>query len=321
MADVKVTGPALIQEDNFMMVDNGTIATLSSQQMYEYGKSSSSFYTVKQEECVEVLKIGIAPDTDCASLLMRDDENLLWNEFTTISSEGCNTLPFNARRTFEETMMEWGYLSYLTWKNLDVNRQRQMFLAPTWKLSEGMRPDVYEYADVTGISTGSKAIMLTRRYKKGSQVDFKYFHTIDGGLKSGKKYHNDDQQLATTVASQDTLAWEYDFLKNESFKFFMMGIGALSMTNLVSGKIMIDDPEKQWMKFFCGPTFNQFPYVDTHNIDTSVSAVHQINETSLIVPTLDTSKGANKNLRVYLKDDGTPETILNVRFQGVRYST
>lgn len=316
---VEVKGIKTIKEDNFRLTDDGTVAANSEEDMYEFGKTVSDQYKVKQEECIEVLKIGVQPDSHSSSIRGVDYEKQQWNVFKTESGEGKNTLPFNIHKTFEEEMMDWGYRSYLS--KIGPNDS----MAPTWKMSEGDTLYVKQTADSIGISSGSRAVLVTRRYKRGSTVDFKHFHQLDGGLKSIKKYHNDDQLLASTTTSTYTSAWTYSLLKNEMFKYLTVGV--YSVTNLVEAKIMVDNPEFQYNEYFVAPTYNQLPYVDTCNLDTgytwtttagTTSRTSLINQMIILTPSVDVVKGVNKTLDVLLKDGGSSASNSRVRFTGVR---
>jgi hypothetical protein len=197
-------------------------------------------------------------------------------------------------------------------------------MAPTWKLSEGDTLYVKETADGTGMTTGSNAVLVTRRYKRGSVIDFKHFHQLDGGLKSIKKYHNDDQTLSVTTASTFTSAWTYSLLKNEMFKYLTVGVK--TATNLQRARIMVDQPEFQYNEYYCHASYNQLPYVETADIDTgydptitaSVSRTTYINEMIVLTPSVDVIKGVNKTLDVYLCDTGSTASNARVRFAGVR---
>jgi len=314
MAEVK--GVKLIKEDSFLLQNSGTIAANAEQDMFENDKTAGTNYLIKQDECVEVLKLSYNPDANSASLRFTDREKQQWNSFITADGEGANTLPFNAHRTFEEIMMDWGYKSHLS------NVSAGDAICTTWKLSEGDNIIVKESADTVGIAGGvNKATLLTRRYLKGSYVDFKHFHTLHGGLGSTKKFYNDDQVLAVTVASQYVSAWSYSILKNEAFKYFNLGVKAVA--NLQQCKVMIDSPEYQYNEYFTNAAYNHLPYVDTSDLDTGnagpATRTSFINTMPLLVPTVEVRKGVNKTLDVFVKDNSAPATKPRVRFVGVRY--
>jgi hypothetical protein len=221
------------------------------------------------------------------------------------------------KRSMEETMMEWGYSTYLANVRPGVD-----YLAPTWKLSEGDEIYAIQKAGAAPIATGSKAVLVTRRYMKGSSVDFKHFHTIDGGLGNPKRFYNNDQLLGTTVTGLLTDAWTYDLVKNEAFKYFFLGIEPGATSKLVSATVKIDDPEKEYNTYFVNKTYNQLPYVDKVDIvEVAVATTyHAISDLPQLQPTLDVVKGTNKSLKVKMLDDGTgPATGIHTRFMGVRY--
>ena len=300
------------------------IASGEEVEMTLFNGSGATYYTVRNGEGVELLSLGINTPAGGKYLRVRDRDNTQWNEFfvkdyadTSMSS---NELPFHNRLNFEQMMMSWGYKSFLSSSTDSI--------APTLKLPDGDRLRLFLESDAA-ITSGTTipAVAIVRRYLAGSDVNYKHFNTYDGGLRSNKRYWNNTQELATTVAGTWTTAWEEQYLRNEAYKYFQGGIQTLDATNaahLIEAKIMIDDPQTEYNKYYINPSYNVLPWTRTYTVpdlnSTATDTIHTLDvQTHRFAPTIDVLHNRNKDLKVNVKDDGTAVTDIYTRMYGVRY--
>jgi hypothetical protein len=310
----------------------GTYAVGQNVEQELYPGSGMTYYTVRIGEGIELLGLGtnneyvaVGPEY-FDQLTVQDFNGSEWNKFYVVPTEhtlqSSNELPFNRMVNFERMMMSWGYKSFLS-TNKDI--------APTLKMPEGDKLRVF----LRNGPTTPKTILATdivptvavvRRYLPGSDIDYKHFDQYDGGIKSTKRFYNDFQRLATTVAGTDTLAWDLTIIRNEAYKFFQAGVlgeDSAVATNLVQGRIMIDDPLTEYNKYFVNPAYNNLPFTDTNRIYlpilAGVDAVTNIEQTHRFAPTIDVLKNRNKDLRLYVRDNGVAATNVISRFYGIRY--
>lgn len=281
-------------------------------------------YEVKIGECVELLELGIYPDVAINQTRVFDRDGSEWNRFYTPAEAAVpngNQLPFNQKMNFERLQMSWGYKSFLS---------AYSDLAPTLKLAEGdrLRIDVQVGAAPTAVVSPIGGIL--RRYLPGSKVDYRHFNQTDGGLKSYKRFYNDYQTTATTVANVDTQLWQLPVLRNEAYKFFQGGIradldvSAAAMTShLTQARIMIDDPKWRYNDYYANSHYNDLPFKTVSNIyvdpallgpySWSLDRIHRF------APTVDIVKNRNKDLTIYGRDDGTPATDIVTVMMGTKY--
>jgi hypothetical protein len=301
------------------------------QEMELFQGSGMTYYTVRIGEGIELLALGTKNRYTAGDyfdqLKVQDFNGSEWNKFyispTEFTRQASNELPFNRMVNFERLMMSWGYKSFLS-TNKDI--------APTLKMSEGDKlrlflrnsPSAFDISAVTAPRVPTCAVV--RRYLPGSDIDYKHFDQYDGGIKSTKRYYTDYQQLATTTAGTDTTAWELQIIRNEAYKFFQAGVLGSAYgdaANLVQGKIMIDDPLTEYNKYFLNPTYNNLPFMDTSALYVDIAAAadytHLIEQTHRFAPTIDILKNRNKDLKMYVRDNGVAATKVVTRFFGIRY--
>lgn len=315
--------------------NTNNITAGTSVELYELNGSPGDKHDVRIGECEEVLEVGIEPAFDSIAtpaanyideMRLFDKDGSQWNRFLTIhpfTRMNANQLPFNSAKNFENEMMTWGYKSFL-------NSAKS--LAPTWKLPEGDEQRIEITANGAGnITDGyNRTFGVNRRYLPGSDVDYKHFNQYDGGLKSNKTYYNDVQYLATTVTNQWTQSWNLALNRNEGYKFFQGGVlpdvdrSAADLTShLVESKLMIDDPQWEYNKYFVNHNYNNLPFVNSSSIysDGSIATawVHDVERMHRFTPTVDVLKNRNKSLTMYLQDDGVAATDTYTHMTGVKY--
>jgi hypothetical protein len=308
------------------------------QEMELFQGSGMTYYTVRIGEGIELLALGTKSKYTKVSagdaahffdrLTVQDFNGSEWNKFYIVPTErtqqASNELPFTRLVNFERLMMSWGYKSFLS-TNKDI--------APTLKMSEGdklrlfLRNNAGATFDISGVAAPRvPTVAVVRRFLPGSDIDYKHFDQYDGGIKSTKRYYTDYQPLTTTTAGTDTEAWNLTIIRNEAYKFFQAGVLASDPTTaarLIQGKIMIDDPLTEYNKYYLNPTYNNLPFCDTHSLyqDPTAGAayINQIEQTHRFAPTIDVLKNRNKDLKLYVRDNGNAAANIVSRFYGIRY--
>lgn len=308
------------------------IAAGVERELYSYGGTPGDRHDVRIGECEELLAFGIDPAYHAATggfidqLRATDRDGSEWNKFLTIPAlvrMNANQLPFNSQLNFERQMMSWGYRSFLS---------SPIDLAATWKLPEGDDYRFLIHANAAGAvnSGNNRAFAVVRRYLAGSDVDFRHFNQYDGGLKSNKRYYNDVQYLATTVVNQQVQAWRLQILRNEAYKFFQGGVlpdvtyTYAKTSHLLEARIMIDDPMTEYNKYFVNHNYNILPFVNSSFIFADSNGagapdIWPLERMHRFAPTIDILKNRNKDLTVYVQDDGVVATEIYVNMIGVKY--
>ena len=305
-------------------------------EMYLYGGSPGDRHEVRIGECEEFLKLGINPAYDTGAptnfyidtMRIFDRDSSEWNKFLAIPAltrMNANQLPFNNALNFERLAMSWGYKSYLSSPNA---------LAPTLKFPEGDQLRLGITANLAGnITAGTnRTYGIVRRFLAGSDVDYRHFNECDGGLKSNKRFYNDVQYLSATVVSAWVQSWRLQIIRNEAYKFYQGGVlpdvklGTAAMVSyLLEAKILIDDPQTEFNKYFVNHNYNCLPFADsTHSYsDGSVNTpwAWKTERQHRFSPTIDILKNRNKDLTVYVKDDGTQATKIYTVLTGLKYQT
>lgn len=318
-------------------IHNYAVGEIVEQELFQ--GSGMTYYTVRIGEGVELLSLGTANKagatwqtggtipgfTHFDQLIVQDFNGAEWNKFHIVPTEqtaqASNTLPFNRMVNFERQMMSWGYKSFLS-TNKDI--------APTLKLPEGDKLRVFlrnsqtGAFNITGTSPRVPTCAITRRYLPGSDIDYKHFDQYDGGIRSQKRYYEDYQTISATTPGTDTEAWNLTIIRNEAYKFFQAGVlGASSSTatNLVGAKIMIDDPLTEYNKYYVSSIANNLPFTDTYAnyVPGTTPAITYHDQTHRFAPTIDVLKNRNKDLKMYIRDNGTNAGIVTTRFYGIRY--
>lgn len=324
------------------------------------GSAGEATFEARIGECAELLAAGVTPSIGMERTRFIDRNQTEWNRFITKRSTsvvlaaptlaevnndafdfGINELPINILHHFEKEMLSWGFASFLS----EGVKMKQANAAPTWKIPEGdqirtliQATDVAFDADAKGVAAAPSGILIVRRYLAGSAVDYKHFDNYDGGLKSNKYYWQDPQRLATTIKGQFTRSWFLQLIKNEGYKFFTGGVaqagdaGPVDTRNLVSSRIVIDDPTTTYNNYFVAQTFNQLPFIDTwaYNREQSsladIPAVTNTYKTQLLdkvhrfIPTIDVLKNRNRDLSVFVQDTGgAVATKIYTKLTGVKY--
>ena len=205
-------------------------------------------------------------------------------------------------------------------------------MAPTLKIPEGDQLRPFIRANTAGniVAGTNRTFGVVRRYLSGSDVDWKHFNSYDGGLKSNKQYYNDVQYLSTTVANRWVISWTNTIIRNEAYKFFQGGIlpdanlaTAAMVSRLTQAKILIDDPQTQYNEYYCNAHFNNLPFMSsTHTYgDGSVATpwAWPLERQHRFTPTIDVVKNRNKNLVVYVQDDGNVATDIYTAMIGVKF--
>jgi len=306
------------------------IAAGTEVELYTHGGTPGDRHDVRIGECEELLALGIDPAMDGANyideLRVTDRDGSEWNKFLTIPATlrmNANQLPFNSSLNFERQMMSWGFRSFLS---------SPIDLAATFKEPEGDDLRLYIHANAAGnITAGNnRSFAVVRRYLAGSDVDFRHFNQYDGGLKSNKRYYNDVQYLATTVANQWVQSWRLQILRNEAYKFFEGGVlpdvtyTSAKTSHLVEAKIMIDDPMTEYNKYFVNHNYNNLPFVNSSYVFADSNGagapdIWPLEKKHRFAPTIDILKNRNKDLTIYVKDDGTPATKVYTQAAGIKY--
>jgi hypothetical protein len=311
-----------------------TINSGTEVELYEFNGTPGDQHEIRIGECEELLSLGIEPAFDAGGptnyyleqLRVFDRDGSEWNKFLTIPAltrMNANQLPFNSSMNFERMMMSWGFKSFLSSPDA---------LASTLKLPEGDRLRLGITANSAGdIVTGNnRTFGVVRRYLPGSDVDYRHFNEYDGGLKSNKRYYNDVQYLATTIANQWVQAWRLQIIRNEAYKFFQGGIlpdvnlaSAAMASHLAQAKVMIDDPLTEYNKYFVNHNYNSLPFNNSNHTysDGSVATpwAWQIERMHRFSPTVDILKNRNKDLTMYVMDDGTLATDVYTAMIGIKY--
>jgi hypothetical protein len=299
-------------------------------ELYTYGGTPGDRHDVRIGECEELLSLGIDPALDGANyidqLRVTDRDSSEWNSFLTIPAGlrmNANQLPFNSALNYEKQLMSWGYRSFLS---------SPVDLASTLKYPEGDQLRLFIRANAAGnITAGNnRTFAVVRRYLAGSDVDYRHFNQYDGGLKSNKRYYNDVQLLATTVVNQWVQSWRLQILRNEAYKFFEGGVlpdvalaTAAMVSRLVEAKVLIDDPMTEYNKYFVNHNYNLLPFVNSAFVysDGSVATAWEwpLEKKHRFAPTIDILKDRNKDLTIYVRDDGVASVNVYTGMQGVKY--
>ena len=325
------TKSKLVKEEVIRYQSDGAVSANQTENMYKFEGTSGDVYEIRNGECAEILAIGTKTVDNLQHLKLLDRDKTEWNGFYGGDDLGVakgqgNELPFHAPVNFERMMMSWGYRSFL---------QSDVDIAKTLKMPEGDEINMEIKAGAVAISDATDlnaTIIVIRRYLSGSNVDYRHFNNYDGGLKSNKWFYSriaegkTAYQQATTPGAW-TSAWYLQILKSEAYKIFSGGVHIGNTVNLVQGKLVIDDPTYTYNSYFCNVNYNQLPFTDSAELDTSyvgsnagsavrTSHVYRMHRFS---PTIDVMRDKNKDLTVYLKDNGTSATKTVTRLQGIKY--
>ena len=304
-------------------------------EMYTFGGTPGDRHEVRIGECEELVSIGYDPAFNTANptnyymdhLRVYDRDDSEWVNFLTFPNYtrmNGNQLPFNNALNFERQMMSWGFKSFLS--SLEA-------IASTLKLPEGDQLNIGIQAAATGnnvVLGNNRATAIMRRYLPGSDVDYRHFNEYNGGLKSNNKYYNEVQLLAASVANQWTQSWRLQIIRNEAYKIFTGGVlpnvalaTAAQVSHLVEAKILIDDPLWEYNKYFVNHHYNNMPFVDSNAVygDGNVATpwVWKLEKKNRFTPTIDILKNRNRDLTVYVRDDGTPDTNIYTAMTGVKF--
>jgi hypothetical protein len=220
--------------------------------------------------------------------------------------------------------MSWGFKSFLS--SLEA-------MASTLKLPEGDELNIAIQANAAGniVAGQNRTFAVTRRYLPGSDVDYRHFNEYNGGLKSNNKFYNEHQYLATTVVNQWTQAWRLQIIRNEAYKIFTGGVlpdvvnlaVTPQVSHLVESKILIDDPLWEYNKYFTNHEYNNLPFIDSNSTYSNglVAAAYpwKLEKKHRFTPTIDVLKNRNRDLTVYVKDDGNHALRLYTVMTGVKF--
>jgi len=323
-----------VKEEIVRMTTAAIAAASTEQDGYIYGGSAGQHLDVRIGECIELLSMGVCPSPQSSSLpshqanlqdtKIRNRDNTQWNIFRTALPNNIQ-LPFNGGYNFERALMSWGYKSFL---------HNAKDVAPTLKLPEGDQLKLSMITSTGGATTVAiPSYFVVRRYLNGSDVDYKHFDQYDGGLKSGKWFYNDVQDITATSAGIWTRAWQLQLLRNEAYKFFTGGIrpdvdnatgkDAPTASRMLETKITIDHPTIEFNKYYTGRGFNQLPFVTTSSVQkvTGVATAYYeyLEHEHRFSPTIDIVKDRNKDLNIYCKDDGNNSGAVIARMTGSKY--
>lgn len=330
----------LVEEQIIRYTTDGTIDSGDTEEAYLFGGNSGDTYEVKSGECVELVAMGVYARDNLQSTAIKDEQNTEWNSFYTSNDYMGNSLSYHdGLVNFEERLKGWGYNEFNSKYVRDIvkgvlngNRPRSDLraanIAPTLKLSEGDNLKVFLTAKDTGsVDSEVPIVMKIRRYKNGYPVDYSNYHEYDGGLGSNKIYWEDWNTISSTTASQWEQIYKKQILKNEAYKFYTAGV--LPSANLKEAKINIDDGRVEKDQYYVHPDYNQLPFTDQYEIDTSydptktasVTSYTSIHDMHRFVPTIDIVKDNNEDLTVDVKDSGTPvATETPFRIAGIRHT-
>jgi len=352
-----VSRQKLVKEEIVRFTAAAVIAAGVEVEAFPFGGSAGEpTFEARIGECAELLAAGVTPSVGMERTRFIDRNQTEWNRFITKRSTpagaptvaeinndafdfGINVLPINILHHFEKETLSWGFASFLS----EGVKMKQANAAPTWKIPEGdqirtliQATDVAFDAVAGGTTVAPSGILVVRRYLAGSAVDYKHFDNYDGGLKSNKYYWQDPQRLFTTVKGQFTRSWFLQLIKNEGYKFFTGGVaqagtsGAVDTRNLVSARIVIDDPTTTYNNYFVAQTFNQLPFIDTWAYNRSARDLADLPATNVFqtqlldrvhrfIPTIDVLKNRNRDLSIFVQDTGTEATKIYTKLTGVKY--
>jgi hypothetical protein len=311
----------VVKEEIIRLTTDASITDGTEEMAYLHGGSTGQVYEVRTGECAELLALGNKAQSNQDYVRIVDKEGTQWNKFLTHTDVGKNELPLNLLQGFEQLFMSWGYKSLL---------ESTTTICPTLKVARGDEINTYVGASGGDISTATPIVYIIRRFMAGAKIEYNNFNLFDGGLASPRIYFSEYSKLATTTTSTWTQLYQKEVLKNEAYKFFSTGIwpGVLGGTagNLEEAKIMIDDPEFEYNRYYVDPTYNQLPFVNTYEIDTSYDPTITASVTQSQVlehmhrhaPTIDIKKDHNHDVRIWVKDDGTAETNVVSVMKGIK---
>ena len=327
----------LVEEKIIRYTSSGSTGDGATEEAFRFGASAGDIFSVRSGECVELIQMGVKAVDGLKSVTIKDDNETEWNTFYTAPYYGANSLPFYQAVDFEKRLMSWGYNSFDSRHVRNIvqgvmrgDRPRDDMkaanIAPTLKLPEGDKLKCYITAEPgSTIDEPVPIYFKVRRYKHGYPVAYSNFHEYDGGMASNKQYWEDFNILAATTDGKWVEAYQKQILKNEAFKFYSAGV--LSAANLLEAKINIDDGRVEKDKYYVHPEYNQLPFGEQYQVDTSydpgetapVEQFASIATMHRFRPTIDIVKDNNEDITVSVRDNGSSASDVVVRLLGVRH--
>jgi len=181
-----------------------------------------TFYEVDQNEAVELVELGMLPDTMAERTFVRNKENMDWipDGFITLGltpGRNCNELPYIRRPDFTKILAP-------------IAPDASERASPTLKLPTGDYLRVNKVNDVILAGTSAsktQAIAILRKYKaqdKREQEIVQNYDSLFGGLNSNAQMWHENATLSTGTANVWNDIISMTLLKNELFAFNKIGL-------------------------------------------------------------------------------------------------